>query len=236
MRTAVVTGGGTGIGRAVARRLAADGDDVVIVGRRREVLEETAAGTMRVEVADLRDPGRGVGARGAARRGRRAGAQRGRLARGARPQPGGDGRPVGRRVPAQRPDHRAARRGAAARDAATRWPDRRDELGGCPARRGLVRRGQGGDQLVGHRDGRARGRRRDHRQRRRARVRAGHGVLGGPARRRRVRAGGWPGCRWAGRGRVEEVAAAVAYLASPDGGWTTGQVLGVHGGAVLARL
>ena len=57
MRTAVVTGGGTGIGRAVARRLVADGDDVVIVGRRREVLEETAAGVMRVEVADLRDPG-----------------------------------------------------------------------------------------------------------------------------------------------------------------------------------
>ena len=56
MRTAVVTGGGTGIGRAVARRLVADGDDVVIVGRRREVLEETAAGAMRVEVADLRDP------------------------------------------------------------------------------------------------------------------------------------------------------------------------------------
>jgi 3-oxoacyl-[acyl-carrier protein] reductase len=56
MRTAVVTGGGTGIGRAVARRLAADGDDVVVVGRRREVLEEAAGGAMRVEVADLRDP------------------------------------------------------------------------------------------------------------------------------------------------------------------------------------
>lgn len=37
-------------------------------------------------------------------------------------------------------------------------------------------------------------------------------------------------------GTVEEIAAAVAYLASPDAGWTTGQVLGVHGGAVLARL
>ena len=37
-------------------------------------------------------------------------------------------------------------------------------------------------------------------------------------------------------GSVEEIAAAVAYLASPDAGWTTGQVLGVHGGAVLARL
>jgi 3-oxoacyl-[acyl-carrier protein] reductase len=41
-RTAIVTGGGTGIGRAVARRLAADGLDVVITGRRKQVLEETA--------------------------------------------------------------------------------------------------------------------------------------------------------------------------------------------------
>ena len=41
----------------------------------------------------------------------------------------------------------------------------------------------------------------------------------------------------AGRpGTVDEVAAAVAYLAAPDAGWTTGQVLAVHGGAVLARL
>lgn len=42
-RRAVVSGGGTGIGRAVATRLAADGCDVVIVGRRAEVLARTAA-------------------------------------------------------------------------------------------------------------------------------------------------------------------------------------------------
>jgi 3-oxoacyl-[acyl-carrier protein] reductase len=41
-RTAIVTGGGTGIGKAVARRLAGDGLDVVITGRRKNVLEETA--------------------------------------------------------------------------------------------------------------------------------------------------------------------------------------------------
>jgi 3-oxoacyl-[acyl-carrier protein] reductase len=42
MRRIVVTGGGTGIGRAVAGAFAAFGDQVVITGRRREVLERTA--------------------------------------------------------------------------------------------------------------------------------------------------------------------------------------------------
>src|SRR5436189_3101019 len=40
--TAVVTGGGTGIGRAIAARLVSDGVEVVITGRRADVLATTA--------------------------------------------------------------------------------------------------------------------------------------------------------------------------------------------------
>jgi NAD(P)-dependent dehydrogenase (short-subunit alcohol dehydrogenase family) len=43
MRVAVITGAGTGVGRASAVALAADGFAVVLAGRRREPLEETAA-------------------------------------------------------------------------------------------------------------------------------------------------------------------------------------------------
>src|SRR5919197_4888840 len=62
-RAVVVSGGGTGIGRATARRFALAGDRVMILGRRENVLEEAAAsinaeaGAARVEplAADLSD-------------------------------------------------------------------------------------------------------------------------------------------------------------------------------------
>lgn len=59
MRQIVVTGGGTGIGRAVAEAFAAQGDQVVITGRRKDVLEETAAHlgpNVRAVAFDASDP------------------------------------------------------------------------------------------------------------------------------------------------------------------------------------
>ncbi|MGW7573731.1 SDR family NAD(P)-dependent oxidoreductase [Streptomyces sp. NPDC054765] len=58
-RTILVTGGGTGIGRAVARHFAGAGDKVIVTGRRPGPLAETAAGhpTVRPLVCDHTDPG-----------------------------------------------------------------------------------------------------------------------------------------------------------------------------------
>src|SRR4051794_40050374 len=56
-RTAVVTGGGTGIGRAIAETLIGQGLEVTITGRRKEVLEEAATAIGARAVAfDAADP------------------------------------------------------------------------------------------------------------------------------------------------------------------------------------
>lgn len=58
-RVALITGGGTGIGAAIARRLSADGVAVALVGRRKEPLESTveqireSGGTASLHTADL---------------------------------------------------------------------------------------------------------------------------------------------------------------------------------------
>jgi NAD(P)-dependent dehydrogenase (short-subunit alcohol dehydrogenase family) len=62
-QVAAVTGAGTGIGRAISLRLAAEGADVVLTGRSTEAMEEVAGeiratGRRALPVAmDLRDPG-----------------------------------------------------------------------------------------------------------------------------------------------------------------------------------
>ncbi|MGC1506231.1 MAG: SDR family NAD(P)-dependent oxidoreductase [Sulfitobacter sp.] len=56
MRQVLVTGGGSGIGQAVARDFAANGDEVTIAGRRLDALQETNAdGKMRMMQVDVTD-------------------------------------------------------------------------------------------------------------------------------------------------------------------------------------
>ncbi|MEP5011002.1 SDR family NAD(P)-dependent oxidoreductase, partial [Roseobacter sp.] len=52
---ALVTGGGTGIGLAIARALAEDGAHVTITGRRAEVLQDVATDRLHPLVMDVRD-------------------------------------------------------------------------------------------------------------------------------------------------------------------------------------
>jgi NAD(P)-dependent dehydrogenase (short-subunit alcohol dehydrogenase family) len=67
MRCAIVTGGGTGIGAAVAQRLHRDGHGIVLTGRRREPLEKVAreldeALVVEADVGDSGDAERAVAA------------------------------------------------------------------------------------------------------------------------------------------------------------------------------
>ncbi|MGW1156733.1 SDR family NAD(P)-dependent oxidoreductase [Streptomyces sp. NPDC002513] len=55
-RNVVISGGGTGIGLAAARAFAADGDRVLLIGRRAEVLERAEVPGALVHAADLSDP------------------------------------------------------------------------------------------------------------------------------------------------------------------------------------
>ena len=55
-KTAVVMGGGSGIGRAIARRFAEEGARVIIVGRTEATLKETAAADGEEGLKCLRSP------------------------------------------------------------------------------------------------------------------------------------------------------------------------------------
>lgn len=61
-RVAIITGGGSGIGRAIVEEFARNGVDSVIAGRRADALEETrrrlvdAPGEVVTVVADITDP------------------------------------------------------------------------------------------------------------------------------------------------------------------------------------
>lgn len=55
-RNVVISGGGTGIGLAAARVFAADGDRVLLLGRRRDVLERAEVPDALTYAADLADP------------------------------------------------------------------------------------------------------------------------------------------------------------------------------------
>ena len=241
-RNVVISGGGTGIGLAAAQAFAADGDQVLLLGRRAEVLEQAGVPGALTYAADLTEHARGAGRRrfvapefGTVDVLVHSAGGNGHL----EPEPDSD-EPARRRrarldreLPAQHPDRGAAHRGP-------EGPARRPPAGGCcssapspptgdPAawrtrrprphciRTPMIWPGSWG--------------RADHRERGRARLCRGHRVLrrrdgrGAPraARRRRPRPGGpaTPG----------DVAATLHWLASPAAGHITSQIIQVNGGA-----
>jgi len=239
--TVVVSGGGTGMGAAVARRLAAEGRHVTVVGRRRDPLAATAGRDGDLVVADLATvEGPALVADHLAQAQRRC---VGVVAAAGGLTPGGEG-----------PDLKAVREGWQAAfesnvlTAVLLVEALRDHLAEAGGRVVLVSsvaalRGSGAGPYG-------------------AMKAALHAWMFDLARQL-GRSGGTanvvaPGFVpdtgfWAGRltegmradrvsqtlvgreGRPDEVASLIAWLLGPDGGWVTGQVLSPNGGAVLGR-
>jgi 3-oxoacyl-[acyl-carrier protein] reductase len=243
-RLVVVTGGGTGIGRAVAERFARDGDEVVILGRRGPVLDDAtreinaACGAEQVatHVADLADVAQVESAAETFR-------PRGTvdvLVNNAGGTFGGAPSSLAETAAGWRRDFEGNVLTAVLLTEALepllapRGSDRHDHVDRRSARRGLVRRGEGRAARLDAEPRDVPRTRGDHGQRRRAGLHPGHRVLGGSVdgRGRLLRVTQTP----VGRpGTPQEVAAAVAYLASPDAGFTTRQILQVNGGWALGR-
>jgi NAD(P)-dependent dehydrogenase (short-subunit alcohol dehydrogenase family) len=200
----IVSGGGTGIGRAIARALAADGDEVRILGRRPDVLDATAAalnaqlGAPRVGALpiDLTDPQAVAALPDRLGTGTRVRALVNNAGGIASAPAADDLEALAERWQADFETNvlhgDAPHRGAARSARAPGRPRRHDQLDRGPARRrALVRRRQGGPARPHLRAGLRAGRRRDHGQRRRAGLRRGDRVLrrgddaGAPRRARR---------------------------------------------------
>jgi 3-oxoacyl-[acyl-carrier protein] reductase len=237
LRLVVVSGGGTGIGRATAQVFAAGGDHVVILGRRGDVLERAAAELNAVAIqADLTDPTQ--------------------VEEAVASLPDVVDVLVNNAGGVPEIDVEDGALGGLARFWDAVWrsnvvsavllteallprlrrpggADRQPELDRGAARERRLRRREGGDRRVDVQPREAARSGGHQRERRRARLRRGHGVRRRDRAERRQRL-------------VEEtllgrpatpadVAATIHFLASDGAGHITGQVLQVNGGALLGR-
>jgi 3-oxoacyl-[acyl-carrier protein] reductase len=238
-RVVVVTGGGTGIGRAIAGRFAADGDEVHILGRRREPLARVAKDhpTVHPVPVDLTVPAEVLAA---AERLRAVGVDV--LVNNAGgivddPGPGIEGAFAGYRLAIE------ANLLSAMMLTDALWPALRRPGGRVVNISSIAAHRGGGDAyaaakagLLGWGFGLARKGGADG-----VTVNA---VVPGYVqdteffneRGRSARHDQLVGETLLGRaGTPADIAAAVHFLASPDAGWITGQVLGVNGGALFGR-